>query len=326
MKVDYISYFKGIDLSERRIPIFIEDSKKPGPVVWICSASHGDEVNGVEVIQRIFSSFEKNPLKKGKVFAIPVINILGFEMSKRYNPYDYEDINRNFPGSEDGNTTERISHAIFQKIKETKPDLVIDIHADTFNSIPYIIIDRPLKNQKTEKIVNKSWDFAEKFGVTVLYDIDIEGYQKYKLDKSLTAALINEANIPAFLVELGGTLVICESFVKIGVKGIKNILANLGMISPEEDYPWVSETKIINNQKMELLEEITGNECGIIKFLVKPGEFVKKGQKLVEIKNIIGEIKENVYAKKDCYIISLMDSSVSFPGSPLLTVASIRKN
>ena len=85
-----------------------------------------------------------SPLKKGTLYALPLVNPAGFEMIKRENPYDEEDINRNFPGDASGSTTERLASAVFNSIIETKPDLVIDLHADTQNSLPYAIIDRPV--------------------------------------------------------------------------------------------------------------------------------------------------------------------------------------
>lgn len=321
MEVKYINIFRGADLSERRLPILIERGKEPGPNIWLCAASHGDEVNGIEVIQRIFNHLKRNPLKRGALYAFPLINPMGFEMIRRENPYDTEDINRNFPGDPNGSTTERITNAIFNSIIETKPDLVIDLHADTQKSIPYIIIDQPLAAKKEAKeAIEKSWELADKFGITMTYDIDVEGYRKYNVDKSLTAALVNRNQIPAFSVELGGPKIIDERFVRIGVHGIKNILHYFQMIE-KNGKPWVSETKIETKERLGLVENITSNESGIIEFLVKPGQFVKEGNALAKVANVLGKIEEIIFATRNCYIIALNDYAVSFPGDSLLGVA-----
>ncbi len=323
MEIKYINVFRGVDLSERKLPILIERGKEEGPVIWLCAGIHGDEVSGIEVIHRIFNYLKRSSLKKGTVCAFPLINPLGFEMIERVNPYDEEDINRNFPGDPNGNTTERLTNTIFNSIIETKPVLVIDLHADTQNSLPYIIIERPISAKTgVKEMIEKSWDLAEKFGITVAYDIEVEGYKKYNLDKSLTAALINRNQIPAFVVELGGPRVIDEKFVRVGVRGIKNILNYFQMID-EKGRPWLSETKIKTSEKLELVENIPCNESGITEYLVKPGQFVKTGQPLVKITNVFGKVEEIIFANRDCYIISLNDSSVSFPGSNLLSVAVV---
>lgn len=325
MEIKFISLLKGIDLSERRLPILIERAKEPGPTIWLCGATHGNEVTGIEVIHRIFNFLKRNPLKKGSLYAAPVINPLGFEMVKRENPYDGSDINRSFPGDNAGDTTERLTNVIFNGIVETKPDLVIDLHADTLNSIPYVIVDRPTGTKVgIVETLEKSWALAEEFGITVTYDIEVEGFKKYNLDKSLTAALTNRAQIPAFLVELGGPNVINESFVRIGTRGVKNLLAHFDMITLDEA-PWASETKIKAEGRLEITEDCICNEAGIIEYLVKPGEFVKAGEPLARINNIIGKIEETILAERDCYIISLIDQSVSFPGITIITTAVVQK-
>lgn len=304
----------------------IERAKEPGPTIWLCGAMHGNEVTGIEVIHRIFNFLKRNSLKKGTLYAIPMINPLGFEMVRRENPYDDEDINRNFPGDNNGNTTERLTNAVFNSIVETKPDLVIDLHSDTLNSIPYVIVDRPIGVKAgIVEVLAKTWALAEKFGVTVTHDLEAEGYKKYGLDKSLTAALTNRVQIAAFLVELGGPNVIHESFVRIGTRGVKNILADFDMISLEEG-KWVSETKIKTEDRLELTEDVICNEAGIIEYLVKPGEFVKAGQVLAEIYNILGKVEETIYAKRDCYVISLLDQSIAFPGINIISTAVVLKS
>ncbi|MEM1535083.1 MAG: succinylglutamate desuccinylase/aspartoacylase family protein [Candidatus Pacearchaeota archaeon] len=324
MKKAFIRLFRGADSSMRRLPLLYEQARKPGPVIWITSAIHGNEVTGIEVIHRLFNSFKTKKLKRGTVYALPITNPLGFEMKWRENPYDENDLNRAFPGDLNGSTTERIAAMIFKTITETKPSLVIDLHSDTLNSIPYIIIDRALGiGLKARRIVEKSWRLAERFGVTVVYDIEVPGYTKYLLDKSLTAALVNRAKIPAFSVELGGPTVIHESFVRIGVKGIKNMLAAFDMLEIEEE--WCSETKIRTEHRLELLEELSSNKSGIVKFLVKPGDFVKEGTPLVEITNVLGDVEEVLYSKCSGYIIALADTSIAFPGSPLVTMAIEKK-
>ncbi len=323
MEIKYINLFRGADLSERKLPILIERGKEPGPVIWLCAGMHGDEVTGIEVIHRMFNVLKRNPLRKGSLYAIPLVNPMGFEMIRRENPYDDEDINRNFPGDPNGNTTERLTNAIFNSIAETKPDLLIDLHADTQNSLPYIIIDRPISAKTgVKEAIDKSWDLAEKFGVTVVYDIEVEGYKKYRLDQGLTAAVANRNQIPSFVVELGGPRVIDEHFVRVGIKGIKNILNHFQMIDEKEKL-WVSETKIKTTDKLELVENITSNESGITEYLVKPGQFVKTGDALAKITNVLGKIEEIIFANRDYYIISLNDFSVSFPGSGLFSVAII---
>lgn len=315
-EVKYIPLFEGVDKAEHKLPIMALDSEKEGPTLWLLSTTHGNEVNGIEVIHRIFKFLKQNGLKKGKIFALPIANPWGFELAQRENPYDLFDMNRHFPGDPQGNTTERINSAIFKYILSTKPTLLVDFHADTSNSIPYIIVDKsgPPTLQET---FEKTWDYANKFGVTATEEI--EEFTKQQVDKSLTYALIKE-RVPAFVIELGGPNVITELFVRAGTGGIKNILKHLDMIDYLAKY-WESETKIKTPNRLKLLEHITCSESGIIRFFVRPGQKVKKNKPIAKIKDILGKAKEIVVAPEDSYVISYEDTAIAFPGSLLFTLA-----
>ena len=56
------------------VPIIIERSKNPGPIILLTAGIHGDEINGIEVIRQIIAKKINKP-KKGTVICIPVVNI-----------------------------------------------------------------------------------------------------------------------------------------------------------------------------------------------------------------------------------------------------------
>lgn len=325
MEIRHIPMFTSIDLAERKIPVLIQRSPKPGPVVWLVAATHGNEVTGIPVIHRIFKMLEREPLKCGTVFGMPILNILGFEMKSREHPYDWEDMNRTFPGDPAGSTAERTAALVYNSIAETKPALVIDLHCDVPDSIPYIMVDRPLSgSDKVKETVEKSWQMAEKFGVTVTYDPETEGYKKYKLDKTLTASLINRAGTPAFVVEIGGPNALTEKFIRIGTGGVKNVLAEMGMIDLKEPR-YAHPSKIKTARRLEQQKEITTSESGLIEYDVEPGEHVAAGTPLAHITNVLGKTEETIRAPQDCYIISLADMAISFPGSQIFSTAAEEK-
>ena len=82
------------------VPVIIERSKKPGPVVLFTAGIHGDEVNGVEIVRKIIAKKINKP-KCGTIICIPVINVFGFINLNREFP-DGRDLNRVFPGSKNG--------------------------------------------------------------------------------------------------------------------------------------------------------------------------------------------------------------------------------
>jgi len=90
------------------VPVIIERSKKPGPVVLFTAGIHGDEVNGVEIVRQIIAKGINKP-KCGTIICIPVINVFGFINLKREFP-DGRDLNRVFPGLKKGSLASRAAY------------------------------------------------------------------------------------------------------------------------------------------------------------------------------------------------------------------------
>ncbi len=78
------------------VPLMVARGKKPGPVLGLTAAVHGDELNGISVIQRLFADLEVETLR-GTVVAIPVVNIPGFNRQQRFFA-DGSDLNHLMPG------------------------------------------------------------------------------------------------------------------------------------------------------------------------------------------------------------------------------------
>lgn len=85
------------------VPIFALRGSAPGPTVGVIGAIHGNEVNGIPVIQQIFARLEERFQNEeggttisGTLIGIPVLNVPGFLDSVR--SFDGHDLNRLMPG------------------------------------------------------------------------------------------------------------------------------------------------------------------------------------------------------------------------------------
>ncbi|HSN70744.1 MAG TPA: succinylglutamate desuccinylase/aspartoacylase family protein, partial [Steroidobacteraceae bacterium] len=100
------------DIIQRRIPVLVAESRRPGPVVWLTACIHGDEVGGTAIVHDVFAKLRKQGLSKGAVHAFPLINSMGFENVSRYRNIDREDLNRCFPGNPRGSMGEQIARRL----------------------------------------------------------------------------------------------------------------------------------------------------------------------------------------------------------------------
>jgi len=308
IKYSFLKLLIASDLVLRRVPLMLVESTNPGPVLWLTACIHGDEVSGIVIIQEIFKIIKKT-LLKGKVFAFPLLNPIGFEHSSRFITLSEEDLNRSFPGKKEGTLSERIAYQIFNKIIETKPTLVLDLHNDWIRSIPFTLIDYGEDIIHTEAY-EKSKIFAKQTGLLPIIDTE-------EIPKSLSYSLIKNG-IPSLTLELGEPYIINEKSVEIGVKSVMNILRDLEMVeSTEKPFIYPLPEELLN--KFLKYSFQASSTSGIIRFYIKPGDMVKKGQVVAKTYNAFGKLQETITALKDGIVLGHEDYSVAYPGAQVVS-------
>jgi len=132
------------------IPCHEIGPKTSHPGAALVAGLHGDEINGIFILSRLADFL--NGVESGKfpelrlvkrVLIIPAVNVLGANLRTRTWPFDKSDINRMFPGSTTGETTQRIAYAVLEATK--RADYRIDIHTASadFEEIPQVRLHGP---------------------------------------------------------------------------------------------------------------------------------------------------------------------------------------
>ncbi len=125
------------------------------PAVALVAGLHGDEINGTFILSRLadfLGSVESGrypELKLAKrVLIIPAVNVLGINLRTRTWPFDRTDLNRMFPGSTIGETTQRIAYAVLESTK--RADIRIDLHTAStdFEEIPQVRLYGPSAEER----------------------------------------------------------------------------------------------------------------------------------------------------------------------------------
>ncbi|MBL1141416.1 MAG: hypothetical protein D8M62_05180 [Proteobacteria bacterium] len=283
-------------------------SEKTGPVVWLTACVHGDEVVGMAIIHEVFKQIRSN-LLCGSVYAFPLMNPIGLETTSRKITMSREDLNRSFPGKPSGTLGERIANRIFSTIISTSPDLVLDLHSDWKQSIPYTILDKRSSNMD-KKIYDTARKFSKETGFVSLLENET-------LNDSLSHNLL-ENNIPALTLELGEPYVINEENVSLGLNAIWNILSSLKMISPLKERFVYPVSKKYKGKLFKYSDQPYSSKSGIIRFLAKAGDEINQGQPFAKVVNAFGKHQETVRAINDGIVLGHSDSSVVFPGMPIM--------
>ena len=278
--------FEGVPVST---PVLVANGSGPGPTVCLTAAVHGDELNGIEMVRRIFHDIDPKKLS-GALIGVPIVNVQGFRRGSRYLP-DRRDLNRYFPGNPNGSAAARIAHSLFNEVI-VSCDALIDLHTGSFEraNLPQIRAD--LRNPD---VVTLTHGFG---AMVVLHSKPTIGTLRY-------AATI--AGIPAVTVEAGGPSQLELAEVKHGVKGVETLLNTLGMTrrmrlwgEPEPVYYRSSWVRADNG--------------GILLSDVSLGSTVRKGDLLGSITDPMSNARTELRSPYAGRIIGMARNQVVMPG------------
>jgi len=295
----------------------VADAEKPGPTIWLTACCHGDEVGGIVVVQEVFKRLRKRRLTRGSLHAFPIMNPRGFEAGSRKITMSNEDLNRSFPGSSTGSLAERIAEKIFGSIVRSSPAIVLDLHNDWIRSIPYVVVD-PLSQTVSDDQRQQTIAAAMATGFAVVTE-------PTAIRRTLSHSLA-EHGVSALTVELGESYVVNENNVELGVQSIFNVLEHFEVVD-RNDQPTAPP-------KFTLPADVVGKELfyschplssdsGILRFLTKPGNQVTAGQPIARIYNAFGRLQSTLRAESDALVLGLSDSSVAFPGAPVMAFGQL---
>ncbi len=282
------------------LPVSIWRGREPGPTVFVTAAVHGDELNGTGIVREILL----NPpfgLTAGSLILVPVVNVLGLERHQRYLP-DRRDLNRSFPGDPEGSLARRFAHAVFDTIVR-RCDYGIDLHTAAVRRTNFPNARGDLRNREVARLAH-----------AVGTELVINGKGPAgSLRRSACAA-----GCPTIILEAGEVWKIEPTVVEFGVRGIRNVLIELGMVQGERSAP-AFQTRI---DKTKWVRAEVG---GILQFHVAPGDVVEKGQILASSTNFLGRALREICSPADGVVIGMTTLPAVSPGSPVCHLAIPKK-
>ena len=279
-----------------RMQAHVYRAKEPGPCVLLLAGVHGDEINGVEIIRRLITQQFLEPLLKGTVIAIPVVNVYGFINFSRDVP-DGKDVNRSFPGNLNGSLASRVARTLTKKVVP-HADYILDFHTGGRSIYNYPQI-------RYTKADEASRELAEVFAAPLLV-------AKPTISKSLRK-VATDLGKPTLVYEGGESLRYDGFSIQKGLEGINRVLVSLGML----------EGTLITNNESRWYEKtiwIRAPRAGMFLWHKCSGNEVHKGEVLGLINDPYGEGTIKVIAKRDGFIIGHNNAAVVSQGDALFQV------
>lgn len=280
------------------MPVHVINGRQHGPTVFLTGALHGDELNGVEIIQRLLGQTVLHRIR-GCLLAVPVVNVFGFINRSRYLP-DRRDLNRSFPGREQGSIAARLAHLLVTEIVE-KSDFGIDLHTGPVDRTNLPQIRANLSDPHVLQL-------AVAFGTPVMIDANVR-------DGSLRE-FAAENGIPMLLYEGGEALRFDELSIRAGVRGIARVLRALGMLPKR-----APRRAKIEPVRANVTTWVRAPSSGIVRTRCRLGERVEAGQSLATVGDPFGEVEIDVPAPVSGLVIGRSTSPLAHEGDALFHIA-----
>ena len=222
------------------VEVMVLHGRRPGPTVWASAAVHGDEVNGVAIVRDLASTLTAKSLS-GTLLLAPVVNVFGFISRDRYLP-DGRDLNRSFPGSARGSLAARLAQVFLTKVV-LRCSAGIDLHTATRGRANLPQVRANLDDPTVRRLANA---FAAPVSCNA------------RTRAGSLRGVAAQHGVPVLVYESGQAHRFDDSAIRVGVRGVRAVLAELGMIdaAPEGARPtttWIASSKWVRAGRSGIL-------------------------------------------------------------------------
>ncbi|MDD6889445.1 MAG: M14 family metallopeptidase [Bacteroidales bacterium] len=237
----------------------------------IVGSMRGDEIQQQYVagcmVRLLRVAEERNLLADDvSISIIPCANPSSVNIEKRFWALDGTDINRMFPGYEQGETTQRIASGIFEFVKDFRYGIQLASYYLPGNFLPHVSII----HTKFENV-----DEAQLFGLPFVVVNDPKPFDTVLLNYNWQIW-----DTHAYSIYAGTTDVIDQEMSQKSIDAIGRFMIAKGIMRSEDAEESVAQPTIVSQAEMI---NIKAPRAGIFMLRCTAGQQVKSGEKLASI-------------------------------------------
>lgn len=283
------------------VPIIVAKGKKKGKVVGLTAAVHGNELNGIPVIQRLFKEINVKQLT-GTIVGVPIINVPSYVRKKR-RFIDGTDLNHIMPGKANGTVSQVYAFRIVDKIVKHF-DYLLDLHTASNGRINSYYIRADMSDEIVRKMA------LLQNAQIIVHNPPSDGTLRGTAD---------ELEIPAITLEVGNPNLFQKGMIRDGLTGIYNLLGFLKMINTEVEE---HSEETVRCKKSFWMYTDTG---GLLTVHPNVTDIVNKGEKVATLRNVFGDIVKEYTAPEKGIVIGKSVSPVNQAGGRILHLGILKK-
>ncbi|MEZ6005342.1 MAG: succinylglutamate desuccinylase/aspartoacylase family protein [Planctomycetota bacterium] len=277
-----------------RIPILVAKGLEPGPTFGITAALHGNELNGISVIQKLFADLDPAHLK-GTIVGVLALNVPGVLMKQRqFN--DNVDLNSIAPGKPAGRGSAVYLHRFIDRVVR-QFHYLIDLHTASVGRVNSLYVRADMNAPEAARMARLQ-----------VPEIIVHNPPNDTTLRGSAAAL----GIPAITVELRDPSRFQPRTIEDGLAGVLNVLRDLGML-PGLPVFSDQETILCNGSSWMYTDE-----GGLLQVFPQVTDMVSKGAPVAEVRTIFGEVTKTFFCPQDSIVVGRSVDPINQTGSRIL--------
>ncbi len=281
------------------VPVVVIKGAKPGPKFLLTAGIHGDELNGIAVIQQLVTDIDPKTLS-GTLVAVPGLNAAGLEHSTRafsgYHSGSGGNLNRLMPDDtaehgHEGDAATRYAGRLWSNIFTGNADFAVDLHTQSRGgTYPAYVFAQTAQARHIADMLRPD---------VINMDPGIDG---------AVENMLNAISVPAVTYELGGAEVFDSKLIARGLRGVRNVMIDRGMIA---GIPDLSDPEPYLGNQVTNVESPRGGWSHV---KVKLNQNVRKGDVLATVTDPFGQIIATLTAPFDAHILGMGTDPRTQPG------------
>jgi predicted deacylase len=263
-----------------RLPVMVARGERPGPVFGLTAAVHGNELNGIPVIHRLFERLDPRSLR-GAVVAVVTVNVPGLVRMQRELD-DGVDLNDIMPGKANGSPAEQYA-ARFVELVVQDLDYLVDLHTASFGRVNSLYVRADMTNATVAEMA-----YLQRPQI-ILHNPPSDGTLRGAAD---------ELGIPSITLEIGSPHVFQPSYIRTAISGLRAVLGEVGML-PRRTASGVSETPLFCRRSFWM----HADRGGLLEVFPEVVQRVTEGEVIARLRDMFGDVLREYRAPGEAVII-----------------------
>lgn len=272
----------------------------------------GNEIQQLYICSQLVKTLkrmeEQGRIHEGhSILVIPSVNPYSTNSKERFWPIDKTDINRMFPGYDQGETTQRIAAGVFDVIKEYKLGI-------QFSS--FYMPGRFMPHVRMMKTGYENVEQAKQFGMPYVVQRKIRPYDTTTLNYNWQ---IWETD--AYSIYSTSTTEIDQKSAKDAVHSVLRFLSKQGILDYHTHDGYISTVV----QDTDMISVRT-KQAGIFECMVEVGSEVTEGQLLARIIDPLeGEVTEELFSPADGIVFFGHNEPLTYASTAVIKIIAANK-